>query len=40
MGVEFGEYADFQYECAKKYYGIAVQERKLLPGSGKEGTES
>ena len=40
MGVEFGEYADFQYECAKKYYGIAVQERKLLLGSGKEGTEA
>ena len=36
MGVEFGEYADFQYDCAKKYYRIAVQERKLLQGSGKE----
>ena len=35
MGVEFGEYADFQYECAKKYYGIAAQERKRLQGSGK-----
>ena len=40
MGVEFGEYADFQYECAKKYYGIAAQERKLLQGSGKGETGS
>ena len=26
MGVEFGEYADCQYECAKTYYEIAAQE--------------